>query len=447
MMPIPTTDDDIRASYRATLASTAAQEALLVDRIRALSLSEEQPREFAERLAATLVRAVRDVPAYRAVGLSGEDVEAFEDPLSALSRFPLVDKSDLRDRLADFCSDDIDPDECRFGTTSGTTGMPLKVIHSLDFIASEFAAGLRRNRESGLPGRRRILMPMKTVPLPWTEYESPAKGYSLIAEFGTGAYEDEDPAELLERVRKFAPDVVYGHPSDCMVLAQALGAADVGVSPTLVATFGEYMSATVREYLESAFATARVVDFYAMYEFGNIAVQCLHGAYHVEDKVYVEVVDSDGLPVVPGISGEIVVTGLNNDVMPLIRYRTGDLGAVSSPECPCGKRSQVITGLVGRGSGVVAFEDGAQVRLSGVTRILRRYPLLRFQIARESESGFTVRIQPSPDFEDEMLSGMRDLLARELADRSVAVRVVGPDEFLPDGRRKTVDYLDLRPAH
>ncbi|MFI6149104.1 phenylacetate--CoA ligase family protein [Streptomyces sp. NPDC051109] len=441
---IATTDDDIRASYRATLASTAAQEALLVDRIRALTLSEEQPRELAERLAATLVRAVRDVPAYRAVGLSGEDVEDFEDPLSALARFPLVDKSDLRDRLADFCSDDIDPDECRFGTTSGTTGMPLKVIHSLDFIASEYAAALRRNRESGLPGRRRILMPMKTVPLPWTEYESPAKGYSVVAEFGTGAY--EDPAELLEHVRTFDPDVVYGHPSDCMALAQALRAAGVAVSPTLVATFGEYVSTPVREYLESTFGEARVVDFYAMYEFGNIAVQCLHGAYHVEEKVYVEVVDLEGAPVAPGISGEIVVTGLNNDVMPLIRYRTGDLGAVAFSECPCGKRSQVITGLVGRGSGVVSFGDGTQVRLSGVTRILRRYPLLRFQIARETESAFTVRIQPSSDFEEEMLSGMRALLTRELADRSVAVSVVGPDEFLPDGRRKTVDYLDLRPA-
>ncbi|MEV6583234.1 AMP-binding protein [Streptomyces sp. NPDC051582] len=439
---IPTTDDDIQASYRAVLASTAAQEALLVDRIRALSRSEEQPQEFAERLAATLARAVRDVPAYRTVGLSGED---FDDPLAALARFPLVDKSDLRDRLADFCSDDIDPDECRFGTTSGTTGMPLKVIHSLDFIASEYAAALRRNRESGLPGRRRILMPMKTVPLPWTEYESPAKGYSVVAEFGTAAYEDR--AELLERVRKFDPDVVYGHPSDCVALAQALDAAGVGVSPRLVATFGEYVSAAVRGYLETTFATARVIDFYAMYEFGNIAVQCLHGAYHVEDKVYVEVVDSDGNPVAPGISGEIVVTGLHNDVMPLIRYRTGDLGAVISPECPCGNLSQVITGLVGRGTGIVSFADGSQVRLSGVTRILRRYPLLRFQIARESESEFTVRIQPSPDFQDEMLSGMRDLLTRELADRSVALRIVGPDEFLPDGRRKTVDYLDLRPAH
>ncbi|MET9882630.1 hypothetical protein ABZZ20_05610 [Streptomyces sp. NPDC006430] len=437
----PATDEAVRQRYRHTIAVTVAQEALLYDRIARLYRSEAQPDNPAARLATTLRHAVRDVPAYREVAVLEAD---FADPYGALARFPLISKRDLRDRLVDFCSDSIDPDACRFGTTSGTTGMPLKVIHSLDHIVSEYATALRRNRALGLPERRRIIEPMKTVPLPWTEYESPARWHSVVAEFGTGP--GGESADVLAQVQRFNPDVVYGHPSDCVAFAQRLNAGGVAVAPRLVVTYGEYVSDAVRSYLESSFSPARVIDFYAMYEFGTIAVRCAEGRYHVEEKVFVEVVSEDGSDIPLGNVGEIVVTGLTNDVMPLIRYRTGDFGKLVEGICACGAEGRALTELVGRESGVISFDDGAEVRLSGVTRILRRYPLLRFQIVRDAESSFSVRIQPAAGFEESQLAEMRDFLTRQLFGRPVALQVVGPAEFIPDDRRKAVDYIDLYAA-
>ena len=73
----------------------------------------------------------------------------------------------------------------------------------------------------------------------------------------------------------------------------------------------------------------------------GVATECLtarDGLHVNEDHFIVEVIDpEDGRPVAPGADGELVFTTLTKEALPLIRYRTGDLGAITLEPCRCGR--------------------------------------------------------------------------------------------------------------
>jgi phenylacetate-CoA ligase len=85
-------------------------------------------------------------------------------------------------------------------------------------------------------------------------------------------------------------------------------------------------------------------------EVGLIGHECqVHDGLHVpEDHLLVEVLDRDGSPVAPGEEGELVVTTLRHEAMPLIRYRLGDITATIPGQCPCGRTHMRLKGLLGK---------------------------------------------------------------------------------------------------
>ncbi len=94
------------------------------------------------------------------------------------------------------------------------------------------------------------------------------------------------------------------------------------------------------EHLEIAYAA----------EAGILGYECqAHRGLHVpEDHLFIEVLDPDGAPVAPGEMGELVVTTFRREAMPFIRYRLGDLGALRTDPCPCGRTHVMIKGILGK---------------------------------------------------------------------------------------------------
>lgn len=74
-----------------------------------------------------------------------------------------------------------------------------------------------------------------------------------------------------------------------------------------------------------------------------------------------DLLDSEGKPVPPGVVGEIVATGLHNLAMPLIRYRTGDMGVWSTKACPCGQPFPILEKIKGRTTDYLIRRDGSLV--------------------------------------------------------------------------------------
>lgn len=89
---------------------------------------------------------------------------------------------------------------------------------------------------------------------------------------------------------------------------------------------------------------------YSSTEMGATFSECQYGlGGHVHPElIIVEIIGEDGLPVPDGQVGEVVVTTLGVEAMPLLRFRTGDMAAKITTSCPCGRNSYRLTPLVGR---------------------------------------------------------------------------------------------------
>lgn len=94
---------------------------------------------------------------------------------------------------------------------------------------------------------------------------------------------------------------------------------------------GESIDSQIREYIEAVFG-AKVINHYGMRENWCIAYECSCGKMHVCDNVFVENDEN----------GELIVTNTVLQTMPVIRYRTGDMGRIEYEECQCGQKGAVI---------------------------------------------------------------------------------------------------------
>jgi phenylacetate-CoA ligase len=115
-----------------------------------------------------------------------------------------------------------------------------------------------------------------------------------------------------------------------------------------VMTYSEALPEGLREALMRGWQ-ASLADTYSCTELGPIALQCPENAhYHVQsENVLVELLRADGTPCEPGEVGRVVVSGLHNFAMPLLRYELGDMAEAAAP-CGCGRGLPVIARIAGR---------------------------------------------------------------------------------------------------
>lgn len=404
---------------------------------RASTVEELRARQRGT-LRALLDHTMRMVPAYR--GLAGT---ASADPFEQLQGLPLVTRSDLTDHLADHCADDIDPSRCRSIRTSGTTGIPLRLIVDQDDLVMRHAVALHRYKSYGLGLHRRILRPLRPAFDRWFEYTSPAAGLARVAEFGPSD-DARYLAEVAERIRYFEPDVIFARPSRCLAVIRLLTERSVRLHVAAVVTLGENLTPAVRETVSEFFA-APLYDTYGMREVSDIAAQCSAGSYHVEsDRLVVEVVDDNGRPVDNGVIGEIVVTNLLSRTMPLLRYRTGDAGALGASECSCGSTYPTLDRISGREHGKIVLGSDASIEAFRLTWILRGYALERFQVVQDDSLAVRILLRPAKGFSANDGAEIRHR-AEQLLSCRVPVRVMADDEasFLSSASGKAVDFVGL----
>lgn len=136
---------------------------------------------------------------------------------------------------------------------------------------------------------------------------------------------------------------------------------------------GHYLSPEDMRLFEDVF-NAKIFNMYGLIEIWGIAYTCKNGNMHIlEDNVYVEIVDKNGTKIEEeGVIGEVVVTSLNQYIMPFIRYKTGDYGYFESRKCLCNRRDKVLV-LVPERQANKLFFDGQYLDGIKVTKeILRK---------------------------------------------------------------------------
>ncbi|MDO0924995.1 phenylacetate--CoA ligase family protein [Streptomyces sp. TG1A-8] len=392
------------------------------------------------RLEEALRHAGEHVPHYRALIARNR----VADPLGTLRALPLLDKETVRKDPDGLLSGTLQPDRCRVASTSGTSGIPLRFVVDEDHLVHTYAARVRMAVRFTDRLHYKLLMPYQGwLQGGWFEYVAPGFGLARMAEFGTTAPPGPEDGDLAVRASAYAPDIVFGHPSSCLRLATALAATGRSITPRAVMTFGERLLPGARETLAQAYG-APVTDSYGMREFGTIAAQCAQDAYHIEaERLWVEVVDAEGVPRPLGERGELVVSNLVNRAMPLLRYRTGDVGALDPEPCGCGSPFPVLRLIEGRETSGVTLPSGRTVSGGEFSRVVRTRPVARFQLALYGDELLELRVLPAgyAELDTERLAEELTLLvAGELP---VRVREVRAGEFAGSGERKHVDIVRL----
>jgi phenylacetate-CoA ligase len=245
-------------------------------------------------------------------------------------------------------------------------------------------------------------------------------------------------------------------PSYALVIAQAVRDAgiDSGELAVKIGLFGgEPWTDEMRTKLDRELGM-RAVSFYGLSEMcgPGVAAECLEvrdGLHVQEDHFLVEVVDPEtGEPVPEGGDGELVFTTLLKEAQPLIRYRTGDIGSVSTEPCACGRTMARITALRGRLDdmliirGVNLFPSTIEALLLGVEEVGPHYRLIVERPAEMDE--VSVECEPVDDSIDRAALAERlELLVRDHTGIRIPVSVLEPGA-VPRSDGKAVRVIDRR---
>ena len=338
------------------------------------------PKEFRMVQEKRLRRAVRH--AYdntkfwqnwmESAGIEPKDINHVED----LKRFPVSTKQDfisrpLLERMAE------DPKRCIGHSSSGTTGGPMVCYSSKkyhDYLGGYNLRGhylsLRKILEIGPFDRMiRIVYGIPSEQGGNSNRNSRRNEAMGIASKIVGPIHDRfaktipfgyGADEIIPAIIEFRPKVIVGNPSYLRILADAISRRGIStIKPKALLLSGEVLDDSTRKYLENIF-DCKTFQRYSASEAGKIAFECEQRALHISDSLLVEIL-RDGKPSPPGEPGKIVVTGLLNDAMPLLRYDIGDIGIWSDSKCTCGRSSPILQSVEGKGLQLCWMELSSQL--------------------------------------------------------------------------------------
>ncbi|WP_462355823.1 phenylacetate--CoA ligase family protein [Phocaeicola coprophilus] len=408
-----------------------------------------------ERLQQTLARCMR-IPFYKqrfaACGLRPEDIRTLDD----VRKLPFTTKQDLRDNYPFGLSAVPLEEVVRLHSSSGTTGTPTVILHTqhdLDEWANAVArclymVGLRKGdifqNSSGYGmftgglgfqyGAERL--GMLTVPAAAGNTKRQIK---FITDFGTTA--------------------LHAIPSYAGRLYEVM--EEMGIDPrrdTRLRTLiigAEPHSDEQRRRIEQMLGV-KAYNSFGMSEMcgPGVAFECpeQNGLHIWEDYYIVEIVDPQTLEPVPdGEVGELVLTTINREAMPLLRYRTRDLTRILPGECPCGRHHKRLDRMKGRSDDMMILK-GVNIFPIQIENILMQFRELGTDYLitltnLEANDEMTVEVELN-EFTDDygFLQRLTKEITRQLKDEIlITPRVIlVPKGSLPKQEGKAVRVKDLR---
>jgi phenylacetate-CoA ligase len=405
------------------------------------------PRPVIEALQFRRLRSVvrfaeENVPLYRekfrAAGVRARDLERLAD----LAHFPTLTREEVVAAYPDgILSRQPRPDDVVF-RTSGTSGLFMQIAYSAeanDFLDAIYARALFA---TGYRPWDRIAY------FWWDAAEKPRTVYEKLGLMQKHFLPvDPDPRRQLDRLDALRPDVIYHFPSSLLLIARILEREpDHAVRPRLVICHGEYMAESQQQEIARALR-CDVYNQYGAQEFNRMAWDCSrHAGLHEDaDSVRIEV-DKDGRPAGPGEEGELVVTGLTNRLMPLIRYRIGDLGARIERPCPCGRGLPLLAITEGRLDDVLVTPSGARIGPRTLApRIEQLRGFLQYRVVQVGPADVEVMVVKEVGAPGDLERNLASTVAGVLGE-GVRVKVLVVDEIALSRRGKLRKIVRSREA-
>jgi phenylacetate-CoA ligase len=409
------------------------------------------------RLKKSLTHAYQKVAHIRrkfeAAGVAPDTLGSLDD----IARFPFTEKADLRDTYPFGLFAVPREQVLRLHASSGTTGKPTVVGYTRadldlwsDLMARTLAcAGAR-------PGdivHNAYGYGLFTGGL-GAHYGAERLGCTVVPMSGGGT---ERQVMLM---RDFGAAILCATPSYALNIAEVATAMgiDAAALPLRYGAFGaEPWSEPMRRDLEVRLGI-KAVDIYGLSEIlgPGVAAEChvaQNGLHGWEDHFLFEIVDPETLKPLPmGEAGELVITTLTKEALPMVRYRTRDITRLSDEPCACGRTHVRIMRVTGRNDdmliirGVNVYPSQVEAALVGFPGLAPHYQIL---LTRDgSLDAMTIEVERTPGTAGDAAACARQAgdvqhRVKSMIGVTCAVVVKAPEE-VPRSQGKAVRVRDLR---
>ena len=422
------------------------------------TMTQEQLKALQlERLQKT-VRHCMNSPFYqkkfKELGITPDDIQSVED----VSKLPFTNKEDLRENYP-FGLSCVPMKECiRLHSSSGTTGNPTVVLHTQRDI-NEWANAVARCL--WMVGSR-----------PEDVFQNSA-GYGMFTAGLGFQYGAElvgmltvpaaagNTTRQIKFIQDFGTTVLHAIPSYASRIYQVM--QDENVDPRkdtklrVLCIGAEPHSEEQRKRIEDQLGV-KAYNSYGISEMmgPGVAFECpeQNGLHIWEDYFIVEIIDPVTLKPVPdGELGELVLTTINREAMPLLRYRTRDLTRILPGTCPCGRNHRRIARLQGRSDDMIILK-GVNIFPIQIEKILLKFKELSTDYlitleTKENNDTMTIDVELNGLFTDDyaQLQSLERKITRLLKDEILVtphVRLVPKGTLQTSDEKKAVRVKDLR---
>lgn len=348
-----------------------------------------------------MAEACRTVPAYRSY---------VHVPFASL---PTMSRADISADVSAYVPDHVVIDELIAFTTSGTTGHPLVVPSHPRVAARYLAFHLQALRGIGMTpqaGAGQVGIVLAGYQERCFTYLSvnPTLGESGLAKLNFHPNDWHHPQDRAAYLDALAPEFISGDPISLAVL----GELPVTHSPRALFSTSMALLPGQRAAFQQRFGCS-VLDIYSMNEAGPIGVfdDDRQGFRLLQPHLYVEILSESGVPLAPGEVGEITLTGGFNFCLPLIRYRTGDFGALRFDN----HGVPVLTALQGREPVRFRNGDGNWINNLEVTHALAHCALTQYALHQEVDGTLRLTLYGSTGDAGVALAALKSLFGEKAA--------------------------------
>jgi phenylacetate-CoA ligase len=408
-----------------------------------------------KRLKQTVRQAYKNIPFYKEyfskLNIKPNDIASLKD----MQKLPFTTREDLRENYPFGMLAVSKEQVVRLHTSSGTTGKPKAIFFSKKDVdrAAELIArclimtGIKKDD---------VLQNMMTYGLftgALVMHYGAEKVGVLVIPAGPG-----NTKRQIALMQDFKTTTLHLTPSYALYLASVMG--NEGMVPKRDLSLrraymgSEPYSEETRNKIEKFFGID-VYNSYGLSEMNGpgVAFECAekNGMHLWEDNFIMELIDPDtGEKVPEGEKGELVLTTLCREAMPILRYRTRDIVTIIPGKCKCGRTHRRISRIIGRSDdmiiirGVNIFPQQIERVLMGIKAVAQNY-----QIVLEAYDQMTVRVEISKDLFDgrvEHLVNLQNEITEKLRSELLVkpkVELLEPGT-LPVSEGKSTRVIDKR---
>lgn len=392
-----------------------------------------------ERLQKTVTSIYQNVPFYRNkfedMALKPQDIKNLED----INKLPFTTRDDLRQNYPYGLLAVPKNGVVRLHTSSGTTGKPKAIFFSKNDVNQSAELIARCLVMTGVRNDD-VLQNMMTYGLftgALVMHYGAEKVGILVIPAGPGNTERQ-----IALMQDFGSTCLHLTPSYALYLAEVIESKGIvpkrDLSLRRAYLGAEPYSEETRKKLEHMLG----IDIYNSYGLSEmngpgVAFECINkdGMHIWEDNFIVEILDPDnGEPVSDGQQGELVLTTLCREAMPLLRYRTKDIAKIIPERCPCGRTHRRISRILGRVDdmfivrGVNIFPQQIERVLMGIKGVAQNY-----QIYLEAYDKMLVKVEIEQDFFDGNIEHLLNLQSKITEKLKSEILVTPKVELLEPG--------------